>query len=864
VKKELKPGSIFQKTYRIVRKLGEGSLGPVYLADDMFLNELRALRLLPRELNSDEALTARFRRELNALRQVSSKNVVSSSDLQHGEDETAFVAIEYVDGPGLRTLLDIAPGPFDVDLTLAIARSIAEGLVAAHACGLVHRDMKPKNILIAREGKSWTPKIGGLALAAVKENSAAIRATGETVLTPTYAASEQWYGTDPADLDGRTDLYALGGVLYEMLTGHTPFHATDYEGWAMQHIKAEPLPPSALRADLAERDGLDELILKLLAKDCEGRPRSAAEFLVLLDAVQFGIPAPQPVPQPVPQPSSAKAVDAEEKADPIPVVELPENPSQTAEEATSFTATSAEVGPVAGDATVPADEASAPIAVASSASSAIDTNWLAEDEPQSVSAPQPIVASAETGSAAEEEIALVAAAIPAPVETVIAAELERSSVAEEMSNLASDVPAGAVPAGAVTEEPINGAEPPAVSGSLDTNSATEVRTEKTQDFEIWLRRYARRDIPRKPEKPVEPQAVYETPGILRDTVEKPKEPAEWYNSFTSADRSHDAGEEGENSPESQNAAPDVETAVELTPEQKELAELQRLFTDAQAATNIEQKLGRTGKIRRLSAYSHAARDAEAALDNPAESEGSTFLAIAADEPVAAVSANTGEVPRILGGGSPAFKTDLHDEEVAAGETTSGRITHPAWKVMAAMVLLAAVGFAGWRFSYTDPQLPPANLASGCKAGNAAVCSQLAGWYEQTVTVKDGDAKAVTYYSKACDGSFPLACRKLGYKLLFGKGIPEDKRRAMALLAKACDQSDYESCDVLAEIYHNGEDVTKDDARAMQLYNRSCSLGEDFGCKWAARLDALNHPAPPVHRPRTLLASSTTSAHTPAQ
>ena len=384
--RDFKPGMVIHKTYRIVRKLGQGGMGTVYLAQHIHMGEPRALKFLSPELSRDAALTSRFLREVRTLRQVHSRNVVDCGDLEAAEDDSLFFSMEFVDGPDLRAFLHdssqylntachpersvpgspatglrrwgggaeskdlrlhsadepaalyqgttgrsglqprlpqtqqnearalapakygnteggggfnprikpteltraLAPeGSLPVPLALSIARQIAEGLGAAHAKGMVHRDIKPENILMKRDAGAWLPKIADFGIVATKESSTAYTRTGGTLLTMNYAAPEQWRGTPAASLDGRTDLYALGGLLYEMLTGQTPFHAENYEGWARQHQTTPPQPPSALRPDLASWQGLDALTLRLLAKDREDRPKDVAELVGLLDAVRY-------------------------------------------------------------------------------------------------------------------------------------------------------------------------------------------------------------------------------------------------------------------------------------------------------------------------------------------------------------------------------------------------------------------------------------------------------------------------------------------------------------------------------------------------------------------------------------------------
>ena len=288
--RDLKPGMVIRQSYRIIRKLGQGGMGAVYLAQHILMDEPRALKFLSPELSRDQAFTGRFLREVRVLRQIRNRNVVDCGDLEAAEDGSLFFSMEFVDGPDLRDLLHNTSGPFPVAQALSITRQIAEGLGAAHSKGMVHRDIKPENILMARDGDAWLPKIADFGIVATKESSTAYTRTGGTLLTMAYAAPEQWRGTPAASLDGRTDLYALGGLLYEMLTGQTAFQAENYEGWARQHQTTPPQPPSTLRPDLANWQGLDALTLRLLSKDREHRPRNVAELLGLLDAVRYGAP----------------------------------------------------------------------------------------------------------------------------------------------------------------------------------------------------------------------------------------------------------------------------------------------------------------------------------------------------------------------------------------------------------------------------------------------------------------------------------------------------------------------------------------------------------------------------------------------
>jgi WD40 repeat protein/serine/threonine protein kinase len=295
--RDLKPGMLIRNTYRIVRKLGRGGMGDVYLADHILLAEPQVLKFLSQEMSQDKDLTTRFLREVRTLRQIRHKNVVNAGNLEPAEDGTLFFSMEFIDGPDLLNFVRKAPQPFDVALALSITRGIAEGLGAAHALGLVHRDIKPENILMARDGDTWIPKIADFGIVATRETSR-LTQIGTALLTPFFAAPEQWLGTPAAELDGRTDFYALGGLLFELLTGESVFQADNYQGWAQKHLNAPPRAPSSVRPELKNWKGLDALVLRLMSKERKDRPKDVAEVLILIDEVVYLPPGSRPTPEP--------------------------------------------------------------------------------------------------------------------------------------------------------------------------------------------------------------------------------------------------------------------------------------------------------------------------------------------------------------------------------------------------------------------------------------------------------------------------------------------------------------------------------------------------------------------------------------
>jgi len=298
---ELVPGSVVHGKYRIVRKLGQGGMGVVYLADDTLLGVNVALKFLVGDLGKDPRFIKRFRMEARAAYQLRHPNIVEVTNLDQAEDGSLFIAMEHIDGPSLRSVIEKARVGLAIPRALDIVRGIASGLAAAHAQGTVHRDVKPENILLARanDGREQA-KVLDFGIVAIAESVTRQSSTHGLLLTPGYAAPEQWREMPGGEMDGRTDVYALGCVFYEMLTGRAPFHAQNTAGWMQQHLDEAPEPPSVLRPELANWPGLDALVIRMLAKDRNYRPYDA-ELLSLLDTLQCEPPQQRTaaIPQPV-------------------------------------------------------------------------------------------------------------------------------------------------------------------------------------------------------------------------------------------------------------------------------------------------------------------------------------------------------------------------------------------------------------------------------------------------------------------------------------------------------------------------------------------------------------------------------------
>ncbi len=260
--------------YRVVEKLGEGGMGVVYKAEDTQLRRTVALKFLSRETLGEDEVKERLIREAQAAASLDHPNICQVFGI-HEEDGETFIAMAYVDGPSLAEKIKERPLPLDE--SLSIAAQIAEGLNEAHEQGVVHRDVKPHNVMLTSKGQV---KIMDFGLASLAGRSKLTK-SGTTLGTPAYMSPEQLEGKK---VDRRADVWALGCVLYEMLTQKTPFEA-DYEqaiGYGI--LNEDPEPVTALRRGLPPK--VDDLLAKALAKDRDERYQHADELLADLRVLQ--------------------------------------------------------------------------------------------------------------------------------------------------------------------------------------------------------------------------------------------------------------------------------------------------------------------------------------------------------------------------------------------------------------------------------------------------------------------------------------------------------------------------------------------------------------------------------------------------
>jgi len=272
--------------FKVEGLIGQGGFGAVYEASHLALGGRRAVKVLRYDMAQDEALVERFRREAQTLYRLNAPQLVKVEDFGCLTDGRPFIVMELVDGVPLDRAIR-RDGPMSALRTVRITREVLLALAEAHDAAVLHRDLKAENVMICRDagpGSGERVKVLDLGVQLILGDRQRLTRASRAIGTPEYMSPEQWQGLD--DIDERTDLFALGVLMYEMLTGRVPFPREDGgpSGIYKALMQSMPRPISAERADLP--DGLESLVFRLMSKERELRPVSAMITLTQLERIR--------------------------------------------------------------------------------------------------------------------------------------------------------------------------------------------------------------------------------------------------------------------------------------------------------------------------------------------------------------------------------------------------------------------------------------------------------------------------------------------------------------------------------------------------------------------------------------------------
>jgi len=275
---DFSPGQYFGKRYQIIEEIGKGGMGRVYKAVDNELNRIVALKMISPELSSTPEIIKRFKKELILASKVNHKNVCRIYDLGEAEG-IKFISMQFIDGQDLKQFI-IQSSKLIEEKAIVITKQICEALQAAHDVGVIHRDLKPRNIMLDKVGKAYVMDFGIARSIDAKE----VTKPGLVIGTPHYMSPEQAAGKKA---DQRSDIYSLGAIMYEMLTGKPPFTSDTIAGLLHKQINKPPAPPSRISPQISM--GIQDIIMKCLQKEPEERFESADDILKTINKVTLEI-----------------------------------------------------------------------------------------------------------------------------------------------------------------------------------------------------------------------------------------------------------------------------------------------------------------------------------------------------------------------------------------------------------------------------------------------------------------------------------------------------------------------------------------------------------------------------------------------
>ncbi len=279
-------GQVLDGRYEIEKVLGEGGMGLVYKARHTTLNKALAIKVLKAEVSKDQEIVQRFRQEAQSATAIGNHHIIDISDFGALADGSTYFVMEFLDGISLTRAIE--PGrPLEARRTIHIAKQLCRALGAAHDIGIVHRDLKPDNIyLISRGGDKDFVKVLDFGIAKVGGAKSKLTQVGQVFGTPHYMSPEQCAGTQ---VDKRTDIYALGVIMYEMTSSRVPFDADNLMGILTKHLYEEPVRPHELPPPVDVPASLEAILMKCLSKKADLRYQSMQEVLADLELAEQGL-----------------------------------------------------------------------------------------------------------------------------------------------------------------------------------------------------------------------------------------------------------------------------------------------------------------------------------------------------------------------------------------------------------------------------------------------------------------------------------------------------------------------------------------------------------------------------------------------
>jgi len=280
-------GKTIDSKYLVQSVLGEGGMAVVYRAHHLQMERVVVIKVMQGWLTSNKTSVERFEREGKLTAKLNHPNIVAVYDVGSIDGREPYIVMEYIKGEALADRIHNG-GPLDFDTTANIIIQICHGLEEAHSSGIIHRDLKPDNVLLQTKSDrpDWV-KIVDFGISNMVQGAKRLTKTGRMVGTPEYIAPEQ---LKDKPIDIRTDLYAVGIMIFEMLTGRVPFDGESAESILMKHLLEEPPPMSTIRPELSGENPFDAVVNKLLKKAPEERYQTAEELRHVIETLRENLP----------------------------------------------------------------------------------------------------------------------------------------------------------------------------------------------------------------------------------------------------------------------------------------------------------------------------------------------------------------------------------------------------------------------------------------------------------------------------------------------------------------------------------------------------------------------------------------------